>query len=162
MMKKISCPVNSPKSCKFIEIDVMKRGEENESVMLIKKTFPHMNINNWWKLKLKNGDSVTLKENGKNIIGIANSSYIKQASLDLLAISKEYQGRGMGTILLKEMEMLAIDKNKKIIHLMTEQIKPENIIFYSKNGYKIFGYNKYAYNHSPGVYFMKNLPEIRD
>lgn len=138
----------------------MQIDEANTSVDLVKSTFPHMHIpEHFWKRKLRSDETLLLKENGNEIIGITNVSFRNSAfaSIDLLAIKPGKQGSGIGTMLLKATEDYARENGRTTVELMTEQIKPENVAFYSKNGYKVTGFDPSGYDHSPSVKFLKNL-----
>ena len=159
-MEKISCPVSIGKKCQFLNIAKMRMSEIDPSVSLISKSFPHMNIpEHFWKRKLRFDETLILKENGKNIVGITNISSKNSAiaSIDLLVIAPGKQGNGLGSILLDAAEERMKNDGKSIMRLMTEQIKPENVAFYSKKGYKVTGYDPRGYSHSPSVSFIKEL-----
>ncbi len=139
-MKKLSCPVRMGKKCEFLEFSPTQPSEVESSVDFISETFPHMKIPRFfWKTKLEKDMSFLLKENGKDIIGMLNMrrKFPKTASLDLLAVRDDQQGKGIGTLLLKQAETIASDLGDKKIQLMTEQKKTQNVAFYSKNKYKI-------------------------
>lgn len=159
-MKSLSCPVALGKKCTFLELASMHEDEINTAMELVKISFPHMNIpEHFWKRKLHSDDTMLLKENGQKIIGIVNISCrdSMMASIDLLAVVPGYQGKGLGSTLLQASEDVARNHGKNMIELMTEQVKPENVAFYSKNGYKVTGFDPRGYEHSPSVKFSKDL-----
>ena len=159
-MTRRSCPVGLGDGCDFLDVTVVSSDDIMDSISLMKTTFKHMNIPEYfWRKKLESDDTLIMKENGNRIVGVSNISLNGEltASVDMIAIDPDHQGNGLGTMLLDESEKLAMKNGKKIIMLMTEQIKPRNVAFYSKNGYKVTGYDPNGYNHSPSVSFTKEL-----
>lgn len=157
MDRAIPCPRDPPEKCDFIEMSFIGKGEDTTAVDLIRRTFPHMHIDNWWFGRIRSGDTIVVKRDGKKMIGIANVSYGNDATLNLLAVDPKYKGMGLGSLLLVEAENMAKTRGASKINLMTEQAKPENVIFYSKNGYKIVGFDKDGYDHCPSVHFKKDI-----
>ena len=157
-MKRLPCP-ETVKTCKFIELDDARPEDTVRSVDLVKKTFPHMVVPfSFWDAKLKNDKTVIIKENGTDIIGVANVSVAKNdASLDLIAVDRPWQGKGIGSALLQEVESIAAMHGKKMMRLMTERDKINNIAFYSKHGYRVTGYEERGYSHCPGIHFEKRI-----
>lgn len=151
------CPVSSDGRCHFMELSFLGNKDDRDAVDLIKRTFPHMKIGNFWYDKIRDGDTIIMKENGKKMIGIANVSYDQDASINVIAVEPGYQGSGIGKTLLETAETMARQEGKKRVRLFTEQSKPRNVIFYSRNGYKITGYNKDGYKHCPSIKFEKTI-----
>lgn len=157
MKRTIPCPPSFPDRCDFIELAPMIKGEEGTVMNVMQQAFPYMKIDEWWKGKLKDGGTIVARKNGNKIIGVANVTRGDVALLNLLAIAPEYQGLGMGSTLLAEAEDVARDEGARSMHLMTEQIKTQNVSFYSNHGYVVTGINKNGYDHCPGVLFHKML-----
>jgi N-acetylglutamate synthase-like GNAT family acetyltransferase len=158
IMKRLPCPENI-KTCKFLEMDDARPEDTARSVDLVKKTFPHMFIPApFLESKLKKDQTIIIKENGTNIIAVANVALGKDdASLDCIAVDRQWQGKGIGASLLQEAENVVVSSGKKTLKLMTERDKIDNIAFYSKHGYRITGYEERGYSHCPGVHFEKRM-----
>ena len=82
--------------------------------------------------------------NESELIGVVSfrmypSNYFSeknQYQLRGMAILKEFQGKGLGELLLKHAETLLIEKNTKIIWCNAREIA---VNFYKRNGFKIIG-----------------------
>jgi GNAT superfamily N-acetyltransferase len=103
--------------------------------------------------------TIAATENDESIIGLANISGREAGvvNLDLLAVDPGYQGKGLGSLLLAEAEKEAGKTGRGTMRLMTEQIKPRNVAFYSSRGYKVTGYDPRGYEHSPAIKFEKRI-----
>lgn len=163
MKKRFPCPEGTDGRCKVLELSGLKRGDCDDAVSFVVDNFPAMHINQrFWKEKLCNEKTKVMKEikkDGEEIIGITNVSFKsnKTSSLDCIAVDPKYRGMGLGSLLLEESERMSAKSGKGIMKLMTEQIKPENISFYSNRGYKIIGFDPTGYDHSPSVQFEKRI-----
>ncbi len=159
----LPCPKKAV-TCQLLTMEPALASDAGPAVSLVKMTFPHMNIpDGFWKKKLHDGNTIVIKENGKDIVGVMNISIRalgSKASLDLVAIHPGYQGSGLGKALVSEAERIARSAGKKTVQLMTEQSKPRNVSFYSTQGYKVTGYDPHGYAHSPSVHFSKDLDEL--
>lgn len=60
-----------------------------------------------------------------------------------LAVDKDFQNKGIGSLLLKKFEVLA--KNKGFHQVMLLVTDPRNLNFYLKNGFKIGGFFPQSY-----------------
>lgn len=77
-------------------------------------------------------------ENGELIAGIASSVYLWDCLyVDLFWIHEDYRKKGVGSKLLKEVEVEAKEKGCNLVHLDTFDFQATD--FYLKNGYQIFG-----------------------
>ena len=77
-------------------------------------------------------------ENGAIIAGcIAEVNQWNALYIDALWVSEEYQKRGLGSSLLKEVEAVAAENGCTICHLSTFDFQAKD--FYIKHGYEEFG-----------------------
>jgi len=162
-MKRVPCPVDAGSRCKFIAVTSLPGDRCGVAADLVRRTFPHMNIPvNFWERKICLDRSIGALENGENLVGVVNMSLrdASIASMDLVAVDPSYQGNGVGSAMIDVAEAIARDAGKRSIHLMTEQVKPRNIIFYSKHGYKVTGFDPRGYDHSPAVKFEKSIDRL--
>jgi ribosomal protein S18 acetylase RimI-like enzyme len=157
----IPCPDGTKDKCNFIKVTGIELPDEDDAFDLIKKSFPLMSIHPAWKRKIFTGKTLVLRENGEKLIGIINTADAPDngASVSLLAVGKDYRDKGLGSFLLGKAEEMAIKSGKRFVKLMTEQVKRENIIFYSKKGYHVTGFDEHGYEHSPAVLFEKKLDQ---
>lgn len=96
----------------------------------IRKRFPFI----WRNIKLKLNRS---KPTVSGIIKEDENVFIPSMGLVVIGVSPEYQGRGYGTILLREFERRAIEKGLKKIHLSVKKDNAQAIGAYLKNGWVI-------------------------
>lgn len=76
--------------------------------------------------------------NGEIIAGILSKMYCWNCLyIDVLWIKEEYRKDGLGSRLLKEIEKIAKDKGRHLIHLDTFDFQAKD--FYIKHGYEVFG-----------------------
>ena len=159
-MHHMECPPGSRPSCREIAIGRLPARMCGSASKLVVTAFPHMNIPvDFWRNKICSDASIGAMENGTDLVGIATVADrgSSTASLDLLAVDPPYQGKGIGSKLLSEAEIAAARSGNKIMTLTTEQIKPENVAFYSSRGYKVTGYDPRGYEHSPSVDLEKRV-----
>lgn len=77
-------------------------------------------------------------ENGVVIAGcIAEVNHWNALHIDALWVSEEYQKRGLGSSLLKEVEAVAAENGCTLAHLSTFDFQAKD--FYIKHGYEVFG-----------------------
>lgn len=77
-------------------------------------------------------------ENGEVIAGcVAEVNQWNALHIDALWVSGEYQGRGFGSRLLKEVETIAKENGCTLSHLSTFDFQAKD--FYIKHGYEVFG-----------------------
>jgi len=159
-MQRVECPPGSRSECKEIMIGRLPARMCDAASKLVVKAFPRMDIPvDFWKKKICSDVSIGAMENKQHLIGVANVSNreMGKANLDLLAIDPSYQGKGLGSKLLVDAEKVAAKAGYRVMGLMTEQVKPQNVAFYSSRGYKVIGYDPRGYEHSPSVKFEKNI-----
>ncbi|MBD5129999.1 MAG: GNAT family N-acetyltransferase [Ruminococcaceae bacterium] len=77
-------------------------------------------------------------ENGAVIAGCtAEVNYRNALHIGMLWVSEEYQKRGLGSRLLKEVEKIAAESGCTLAHLSTFDFQAKD--FYIKKGYEVFG-----------------------
>lgn len=77
-------------------------------------------------------------ENGDIIAGITGSVYLWDCmSIDLFWIHEDFRKKGIGSILLNQVESEARHKGCNLVHLDTYDFQAKD--FYVKNGYEIYG-----------------------
>jgi len=102
---------------------------------LFKKAYSRKKFKKWTKGK----EGIILIALIKDkIIGyiVAESGYAGVALLAWLAIDKNFQGKGMGSLLLKRYEIFAKKQKVHKIYLWTDK---RDLKFYKKNGYILLG-----------------------
>lgn len=159
MRKTMSCPAKIGNACKFLDVRRASDPDISSSVALMKEAFPHMDIvKPFWKFKLGLDDTIVIALNGEKIIGTVNvATRDKEASIDTIAVDPGFQGKGIGSMLMDEAEDVARSRGKNVVNLMTEQVKPQNVAFYSKRGYKVTGFLPHGYSHGPAVSLQKRF-----
>ncbi|MFA5070814.1 MAG: GNAT family N-acetyltransferase [Candidatus Pacearchaeota archaeon] len=122
--------------------------DSEKFVRLQKEEFPNLNSmlqKKYFMKKIKEGTLLIL-EDKKNYIGHISFGVYKSPPfghgifLEEFAIKKEFQGKGLGSYLLKEIEKYCKNKRIDIIYLGTEDSnKNKAINFYKKQGYQVVG-----------------------
>ena len=77
--------------------------------------------------------------------------------IDVLWVDENYRKEGYGSLLLKEVERLAIEKGGKLVHLDTFDFQAKD--FYLKHGYQVFGELKNCPEGHIRYYMTKQLQE---
>lgn len=115
---------SSSEEVKFI---VDKLVEYNLSVVPLKQESSFLWINR-----------VVENENGEIVGGILGKMYCWNCLyIDVLWVKEEHRKDGLGSKLLREVEMLAKEKGCYLIHLDTFDFQAKD--FYIKHGYETFG-----------------------
>ncbi|HEX3022104.1 MAG TPA: GNAT family N-acetyltransferase [Lachnospiraceae bacterium] len=98
-----------------------------------------------------------MKEEDGTVIGgiLAYSVMWNILYIDTLWIDKAFRGKGLGTKLLKEVEMEALNLGCHIAHLDTFDFQGKD--FYIKNGYSIFGTLEDSPKGHSEYFLMKKL-----
>ncbi|MBM7690048.1 hypothetical protein IGJ55_002286 [Enterococcus sp. AZ170] len=81
--------------------------------------------------------SLALYDNDFYIGGITANKWMNETHISLLAINKEYRGKGYGTELLKKAEDFASASGTKLITINTQDYQAKT--FYEQYGYQVFG-----------------------
>jgi ribosomal protein S18 acetylase RimI-like enzyme len=96
---------------------------------------------NHLKQWLKKGTiTLLIAKNKNNVVGylLANYPYGGVSFIIWLAVQNSFQKRGIGSMLLKEYEIIV--KRKGVHEILLSATKKQNLKFYKKNGYKLVGY----------------------
>lgn len=114
-----------------------------------KEAFPNLNFKNqskYFDLKLKNKEILTIDEKrqyaGHLCFGhhLMNPPFAKSVFIEELAIKKEFQGKGFGKLLVKQLEKYCKSKKIPMIYTATGDYKNnKSIKFYKKLGFKKIG-----------------------
>src|SRR5262249_28859022 len=110
---------------------------------------------------------VYLRPNGEFLLGLADARVIAMggfkrlsedtAELRRMRVARELQGRGYGTLLLRELERRAYQSGIRIFCLDTARRRPLTLEFYQKHGYQETGSSFYGAVET--VQFSKTLSE---
>ena len=157
MQKNKICTVNAS-NCNF-KLSKPKRSEAPKIEKLLEEAFPHMkrSIPFWMSLIEKN--HTLILRDGKEPIGLIDVGTLNgETSLNLIATHPDYQGKGLGSQMLKEAENIGrANFPRKTMILHTEASKLENLYFYEKNGWKVVEIDPFGYKHSASVKYSKKL-----
>lgn len=84
-------------------------------------------------------DDVLLYKNNQEIAGLLTYKTTDDSAIvGLIAVSNEYQGKGIGGILLKHLETILYQKGITSLTIPTQFENKQACNFYSKQGYSIF------------------------
>ncbi len=98
----------------------------------------------------------SIKDNGKVIGGLfSRLGYWGYLEIKILWIHKDYRKKGVGSQLLKYIEVLGRKKGATVSMLDTFSFQAKG--FYEKNGYEIFGEIKDAPKGADRFFFKKDL-----
>ena len=95
----------------------------------------------------------------KKIIGvgrihITRNDTVKEAQIRYMAVDKTFQNKGMGSMILKELELNAIKNNVCRIIL---NARSSGIPFYEKNGYTVIKKSHLLFNKIQHFLMVKNI-----
>lgn len=97
-------------------------------------------------------DDLIVFKNNKKIAGFATYKIDnKTATIGLIAVSSDYQGKGIGTKLLQHIENLLIKEKVEMLHIPTQLENKPACSFYSNQGYVITDktYLKHYWKNDP-------------
>ncbi len=95
-------------------------------------------------------------ESGKVIAGcVAEVNQWNALHIDALWVSEDYQRRGLGSRLLKEVECAAAENGCTLVHLSTFDFQAKD--FYIKHGFEVFGTLENCPEGHCRYYLKKNL-----
>ena len=101
---------------------------------------------------------VVKNESGAEIGGILSGiGYWNGLEIKIIWVESSYRNKGIGTLLLKYVEQVAIDKGATISMLDTFDFQAE--AFYLKNGYEAIGEIKNFPHGHKRIYFSKRLTD---
>jgi len=125
--------------------DVFKQSVETQFLeypikvirFFLEKQYTKNHLKQWLK---KGTITLLVAKNKKNIVGylLANYPYGGVSSVIWLAVQNSFQKRGIGSMLLKEYEIII--KKKGVHEILLLVTNKENLKFYKKNGYKLIGF----------------------
>ncbi len=93
-----------------------------------------------------------VKSGGKIIGGISGDIELESAlHIKILWIDYDNRGKKIGTMLLRDLEKIAIDRGAQFAYLETFDFQAKG--FYMKNGYEVFSCLEYSTGNV--IYFMK-------
>lgn len=92
-------------------------------------------------------------ELGNNIIGVFVLQAISKDEVEIknIAVATDYQGRGLGRFMLRNIALRAKGKGFKAITVETGDASTRQLRFYQEEGFKLFGVRK--------NFFVDNYPE---
>ena len=81
-----------------------------------------------------------------------------EAQIRSISVEEEWQGKGIGSIVLKELEKIVIEKGAKkiIIHARNNAVE-----FYKKNGYKVVKQSYTLFGSIPHFLMEKTIELLR-
>lgn len=82
--------------------------------------------------------------------------------IEMIQVAKDHRGQGIGSKLLKALEIQAASENFRIIDIETQNTNIPAVNFYRKNGYEVTGLNLALYdpdkvNDDIAIFLAKNL-----
>lgn len=112
-------------------------------------------------------ENVYLRGNGEFLLGFVDDRLVAMggfqrlsddlAELRRMRISRDLQGRGCGTSLLRQLERNALQSGVRTLRLETASRRPLTLQFYRKHGYQESGRGFYGAVET--VHFTKTLEE---
>jgi len=120
---------------------------------------PHNKPKGTEKDDLENESFHVMLMDENNIIAVGRIHIIKEdknkkAQIRYMGVKDSYQKKGVGTILLKELEKFAKENEIKIIVL---NARSNAIGFYKKNGYNLIKKTHLLFNHIQHWLMKKNI-----
>ena len=113
--------------------------------------------NNVYLLAFLDGKAVGFAKLKKHSLNDLIESPI-QMELQKIYVLSEYQGRGVGTALMQEVQSIAHDGNPDCIWLDTYISNDKAIQFYEKNGFRKIGNYFFTIGSQTFEYFVMELP----
>ena len=106
----------------------------------------------------KDFDVLALRTDDKTIIGYAILRYeMDEAEIDEIAILKEYEGKGIGTFLLREVLEILKEKNIYKVFLEVRKKNFSAIRLYEHNGFIQYRIRKNYYGDDDALCYLKEL-----
>lgn len=96
-----------------------------------------------------------IAEDGKKAAGWGAAEARKAWYIHHLYVSKSYQRRGIGSMLLKKLEAQGRKQRKKAVHLKTRTTNWRAVQFYSRHGYRISGIIKNKWGRGKHAFVMR-------
>lgn len=133
-----------------IKIDILKDVKKNNIDEIYSISLENF-LNESWSEKSfvneikKKGSNIFIAKHNNKIIGFLASSFCFDININLFAVKKEYQSKGVGYLLFNY--LVKYYKKNKIYKIILE-VREQNysaINFYKRNGFLIVGYRKGFY-----------------
>ncbi len=87
-------------------------------------------------------------------VGRAHFNSETEAQIRSMAVEEEWRGKGIGSIVIKELEKIAIEKGAKKIIL---QARDNAVKFYERNGYKVVKQSHILFGSIPHYLMEKEV-----
>lgn len=100
-----------------------------------------------------------IKENGLIIAGIKTCFYLGDLAINVLFVDKNHRLKGLGALLLNQVEADARIMGAKLSHLDTFNLQAKD--FYLKHGYEVFGVLEDCPPGHKRYYMKKNIVETK-
>ncbi|NPV51322.1 MAG: GNAT family N-acetyltransferase [Candidatus Methanofastidiosum sp.] len=114
--------------------------------------------------KYINDSEIYIFENDNETIAVYVLQKISDDTIEIknIAVDTKYQGRGIGTLLLRDASLRAKAKGFKTIIIGTGDIATKQLHLYQKEGFEIFGLKKgfYIDNYPNPIY--ENGVQLKD
>ncbi len=115
-----------------------------------------------WKEYIAKGVSITALYK-KEPVGAANLYFqevkkLSHQALFVIIVDEKHRGKGIGTLLLKELTKLALKRGVEIIHLEVYEKNPA-VRLYERMGFKAYGKHPHYLKDIQGNYYDKILME---
>lgn len=108
-----------------------------------------------------NSISLVAVEEGRIVGFIIGSICVQRNASDghvlTIDVSPQYQRKGLGLKLLREIEKIFIEREVKKCHLEVREDNVKALMLYEKSGFKRIGKLKNYYGKSDGLYLCKSL-----
>ena len=129
-----------------IEINEIKNPEKEIKTLLeISRNDGSHPVGEWWLQRLLKEDVVVFLTSLKDLpVGfVVVSKWFKYdkcgIELDVISVRKEWQGKGIGTMLMKKVFDLAKQLNKDFVYLFVSAENHKALSFYNKFGFEMCG-----------------------
>jgi ribosomal-protein-alanine N-acetyltransferase len=142
---------------------LLKKVETEEELLCIAKMEEEIFGKEAWSLKqikeeFKNSFSeIFVFENGKKLGYVIYRKLLDEGEILRIGIKKEYQGRGFGKKLLKELLEILKEKGIKAVFLEVRENNAPAIRLYEKNGFRVLGKRKGYYSGEDALIMEKIL-----
>ena len=132
-----------------MKIRKAKKEDLNEFIITQKEAFPNLNSElqkKYFNLRLKEKQILVLVDAGQYVGHLSFGIYKlippfqNGIFLEEFALKKKFRGKGIGKLLIKEIEQYCAKDKLKIVYLGTENSKKNKLIdYYKKIGYQVVG-----------------------
>jgi ribosomal protein S18 acetylase RimI-like enzyme len=137
------------------EKDLPKLVKINAEVSMVGRTTTLTKLRKTFRTHQPPKGYFVVAEDGKKIVGWGAAETRRVWYIHHLYITKKYQRKGGGTLLLKKMEAQGRKMKKKQVWLKTQTKNWRAVQFYSRHGYKITGIIKNKWGKGKDAFVMK-------